>query len=1022
MTFQSDLTSLAFLDGNKDGVTDIILGTSAGITAIDINGQSVWSTTIPFVVDLIIEDIDGFAEKEIIGYTKDTVFILKYNGGIPIFIDFSPYEITALSMYDASNEKYIIVASSNGILSWIDYHGEKKDVQNFNMDVSQIIFSQTRIPGYTRNFLFVISDKGQAKAIDLSGSEVDNFGVYDNILNIESANLDKKEIRYGDIDYDETVISGLDGRIIILIHYFKEKIEGMNKFEWLEIRNYTGDFEKVAFSQLVEERPDHFILFQVSQNGEMQKYDIFFDTTWFFSMYNQAIQWYDLGDYVAAFSYFDEILSDDTYRELAEYYGLYEDCVTKKDECQNRFEAEKMRAEQKLSEGLGKVETDTFGAVKDLFEAYVGFKKANFKEEDVVDENLNLTRKDVGDQVLHLVFPLLKEADQEYEEKNYEEALTLFSRIYPAYEEFPQRIEDRVDMGDFEEYETLIEKYPNHWTILSKIGFCKENIEKKADNLFNEGKFKDAKNKYETIRMALIDRGESEDSNAVKEIADKIFKCDLGIQPPLTETPEPATPFPTSNEENPNDVVKWILNRFYAIVIAIIGGIAANILYRKYFSGKEPHYKKMKTSIEIEKDTTKNDRFQEEINSQFKKLREDHGIMGMNTMENLETVEKTLTKAPVDQQEEIRETYLQAIALAEGGQYDDAYKILQNILDGHPSFYIAWLDLGNVLSYMGKNEEACNAYLEFEKHTNDTVELSKSWHNRANVLFRQGKKEQALELYGKTLKICPDEFNPLIMVSQLLIDEEKYDEASTHMKKAISLDLSYPQRIIAYEVKLRALEKQHKTEEAGNMKLEIEKTKECLQLLSEGLEYGRKNHYEKAAEKFSKLIEMDPETSRAYYNKGLALEYMHRFPEALDCYSKSLSLNPEAENVKSAYSRCAYNVGAQLRSNGESEKAIEYFDRALEYIPLFYECLVAKGDALQDMGKYDDSISLYKLAIRAQPSRVEAYIAKGYSLIMINEKSKALKCYETALKIDPANSIAIRNKSRLLEEWGITSE
>lgn len=533
LTFQDNVTSFAFLDGNKDGVTDIILGTSTGITAIDINGQCVWSTPveIPFVEDLIVEDIDKFAEKEIVGYTKNTVFILKYIGGNPTFVDFSPYEVTASSTYDASNEKYIIVASTEGRLSWIEYNGTKRDVQNFNMNVSKIIFSQTRIPNYTRNFLFVISDKEQAKAIDLSGKDIDNFGVYDNILNIESANLDKRETQYGNIDYDETILSGSDGRIVILIHYFKGKIEDRNEFGWLKIRDYESDFEKVVFSKLIEESPDHFILFQVSQEGEMQKYIIFSDTSWIFSMYDLAIYYYDLGDYKTAFYYLDTILSNSWYRELAEYYGFYQDCITKQDECQRNFEIEKAQAEQKLSEGMDKTDTDALGAVKDLSEAYKGFKRANFRENDVVDEEQNLTVKDVKEMILHLVFPLLEEADKENAEKNYEKALRLYSRIYPIYEEFSWYIEDLAnETEDFEEYETLIEKYPDHWMILPIIDSCKENIEKDANDLFNEGKFKDAKDNYEIVRIALIDKGESEDSNAVKEIADKIVKCDMGIQ------------------------------------------------------------------------------------------------------------------------------------------------------------------------------------------------------------------------------------------------------------------------------------------------------------------------------------------------------------------------------------------------------------------------------------------------------------------------------------------------------------
>jgi tetratricopeptide (TPR) repeat protein len=485
------------------------------------------------------------------------------------------------------------------------------------------------------------------------------------------------------------------------------------------------------------------------------------------------------------------------------------------------------------------------------------------------------------------------------------------------------------------------------------------------------------------------------------------------------ETPEP-TSIPTETPDNERLSRSEIIS-IVGVIVSILSIFLSIFLYKAREKKKKKRYEKSQNKKLIT-DINRNDGLQKEINSQIKKLKENHRVSDMHTLENSETLEKILTKASTNQHEKIRKAYQQALALTEGGQYDDAYKILQNILNEYPSFYIAWLDLGNALLFMGKNEEAYNAYLEFEKNTNDTAELSKSWHSRANVLLRQGKKEKALNLYEETLKVCTDEFNPLIMISQALIDNKDYDEAITYIEKALSLDLSYPQRIIAYKVKLRTLEKQGKTEEAENIKLEIEKVEECLQFFSKGLEYGKLGHYEKALQKFNRVIEIEPKNSGAYYNKGYALELMRKFPDALDCYSKSISLNPEAENAKTAYSRCAYNVGVQLRSDGESEKAIEYFDRALEYNPSFYECLVAKGDALQDIKRYDDSISLYDQAIKVQPNRVEAYIAKGYSLIMTNEKSKALKCYETVLKINPTNKIAIHNKSGLLREMGLAPD
>lgn len=407
----------------------------------------------------------------------------------------------------------------------------------------------------------------------------------------------------------------------------------------------------------------------------------------------------------------------------------------------------------------------------------------------------------------------------------------------------------------------------------------------------------------------------------------------------------------------------------------------------------------------------------------MERLQEKHEeFLNTAILEKIKNIERILTKPSVNQQDKIENAYWQAVAFMSGDQYDDAYKILGNILNEEPGFYMAWLELGNVLLHKKKYEEAYNAYLTFEKHTTDTMELSKSWHNRANILSVQGEKKRALEMYNRVLKLRPNDFQPYFQIAQLLIEEENYDEASLYINKMLSLDLPHSFKILAYNLKLKIVGKQKRKEEAENLKLKIEEIKKCERLFSEGLKYAELKYYEKAIEKFNKVIEIEPENGSAYYNKGLALEHLQRFSEALDCYSKSISLNPEVENRKSAYSRCAYNIGVLLRSNNEPHKAIEYFDKALEYNPTFYECIMAKGDAFQDIEKYDESISLYNSAIKSEPNRAEAYISKGYSLYELGKKLEALKCLETALKIEPANPIAIHNKSQLLKELRLTSK
>ncbi|MFX1433239.1 MAG: tetratricopeptide repeat protein [Promethearchaeota archaeon] len=94
--------------------------------------------------------------------------------------------------------------------------------------------------------------------------------------------------------------------------------------------------------------------------------------------------------------------------------------------------------------------------------------------------------------------------------------------------------------------------------------------------------------------------------------------------------------------------------------------------------------------------------------------------------------------------------------------------------------------------------------------------------------------------------------------------------------------------------------------------------------------------YEQAVECFKKIIEMDPNNYRAWYNLGIAYFNLNKTEDALNAYNRALEIKPD-------YMYCYYNIGLLYEaSNGDLEKALENYEKALTYNEDFVYALQAR--------------------------------------------------------------------------------
>ena len=83
---------------------------------------------------------------------------------------------------------------------------------------------------------------------------------------------------------------------------------------------------------------------------------------------------------------------------------------------------------------------------------------------------------------------------------------------------------------------------------------------------------------------------------------------------------------------------------------------------------------------------------------------------------------------------------------------------------------------------------------------------------------------------------------------------------------------------------------------------------------------------EKSIKYFKRIIEIDPNNYRAYYNLGIAYFDLNRFKEALNSYKIAISIKPD-------YKHIYYNIGLLHEETKNLEKAVEAYEKALKIDP-----------------------------------------------------------------------------------------
>jgi len=184
--------------------------------------------------------------------------------------------------------------------------------------------------------------------------------------------------------------------------------------------------------------------------------------------------------------------------------------------------------------------------------------------------------------------------------------------------------------------------------------------------------------------------------------------------------------------------------------------------------------------------------------------------------------------------------------------------------------------------------------------------------------------------------------------------------------------------------------------------------------------YLQKNESLPAVNAFSMALEKDDENPFYHNSMAFALVQLEQYDDAIEHYQKAININPDPYWT-SIVCQALGSVYLEIKKNPEA--AIELYQTAAVLNPECDESQLAIGDTYFSMEEYDNAIRAYCDAIKINPENAKAYCKCGMALWEKDYTEEAIVAYHKAIDLNPDYAIAHNNLGVIyLDDIGNTHE
>jgi tetratricopeptide (TPR) repeat protein len=401
-----------------------------------------------------------------------------------------------------------------------------------------------------------------------------------------------------------------------------------------------------------------------------------------------------------------------------------------------------------------------------------------------------------------------------------------------------------------------------------------------------------------------------------------------------------------------------------------------------------------------------------------------------------------------------------------------------------------WIGLGQSLERQDQHTAALEALNQGLKQDPNQAE---GWYQKGNALIELGRVPEAVEAYQKCVGLEPTRANAWYNLGFALNEAGRHAEAIAPCERAIALHPGFDRAWVSKGVALNALGKPEEALAAYDGALGI--TPDYGPALdNKGDLLLRAGRREEALACYDRALASQPRDGRALRGRAETLDQLERREEAVAAYEAFLAvanlapaesrrirdriaaLTPKAVAAEAPGAGAPAPIpeavvpnvrpsqpppdcqkrGEMALSQGQRERALEWFDQAIAGDPGNYLAWAGKADALfalkrypdcvahankalaihlrsapvwqrkalalQSIGRPAEALEAWDHGLELAPKNLQLWNGRGLSLIALGRDAEAVSSFEQALAVDPRFSLARFNQAAAQERLGRYAE
>jgi tetratricopeptide (TPR) repeat protein len=258
--------------------------------------------------------------------------------------------------------------------------------------------------------------------------------------------------------------------------------------------------------------------------------------------------------------------------------------------------------------------------------------------------------------------------------------------------------------------------------------------------------------------------------------------------------------------------------------------------------------------------------------------------------------------------------------------------------------------------------------------------------NEAVALQRQGKLREAEKLYGRVLKVAPDNFDALNLLGAVKLQQGQIGEAQRLLGAAVKVNPRAAGTWCNLGQALHALKRAPEALDCLD-KARALAPDDLVILNSHANVLLTLARPEEALGEFQQILARAPNHVEARLNSGLARAMLGLPQLALADFDAALQSAPGHPGVH-------YNRGVALIKLGRYAEAVEANGRALDIAPDYANAWLNRGKALMQLNCFDEAATNFAEALEIHKDFADAHFNNALALLTRGDYARGFAEYE----------------------------